>query len=160
MNNLTCCFTGHRPQKIFENEQAIIFSLEKAIVEAVSNGYTTFITGMAYGVDIWAAEIVLRLKRKHNLKLICAVPHPNFEKRWSLEWQERYNKIVSSADEVHCISNYYSKGCYQIRNIWMVDHSSLVIAAYNGTIGGTKNTIVYAKQKNKKVVNVLDYPLS
>ena len=33
--------------------------LEKAIADAIADGYVTFITGMAMGVDIWAAEIVL-----------------------------------------------------------------------------------------------------
>ena len=34
---------------------------------------------------------------------------------------------------------------YQIRNEWMVDRSSLVIAVFNGELRGTKNTIDYAK---------------
>lgn len=57
-----CCFTGHRPQKLTRSERRIKKDLEKAILEAVSKGYTTFITGMAYGVDLWAGEIVVRLR--------------------------------------------------------------------------------------------------
>lgn len=40
-----------------------------------------FITGMARGVDIWAAEIVLKLRKEHgDIKLICASPYEGFEK--------------------------------------------------------------------------------
>ena len=35
--------------------------LEAAILQAVDDGFVTFISGMARGVDIWAAEIVLRI---------------------------------------------------------------------------------------------------
>ena len=37
----------------------------------------------------------------------------------------------------------------------MVDRSDKVIAVYNGTRGGTYNTIKYAEKKNIQIVNVL-----
>ena len=45
---------------------------------------------------------------------------------------------------------------YQRRNEFMVDHSNLVIAVWNGEKSGTKNTIDYAERKGVKVVNLLD----
>ena len=39
-----------------------------------------------------------------------------------------------------------SAGTYQRRNEWMVDHSSRVIAVFNGEPSGTKNTIDYAEK--------------
>ena len=39
-----------------------------------------------------------------------------------------------------------------MRNEWMVDHSNRVIAYYNGTPGGTRNTIEYAGKKMIEVV--------
>lgn len=77
-----CCFTGHRPEKLSLSEAEVKSLLENAIDTAIENGFTTFITGMAKGTDIWAAEIVLE-KKKHNtaLHLICAIPHPGFESK-------------------------------------------------------------------------------
>lgn len=46
----------------------------------------------------------------------------------------------------------YNAGAYQRRNEWMVDHSSRVIAVFNGEPSGTKNTIEYA---NKQAVYIL-----
>ena len=37
----------------------------------------------------------------------------------------------------------------------MVNKSLRVISAYNGTVGGTRNTIMYAKRKKVEVVNIL-----
>lgn len=55
-----CCFTGHRHNKLVYSENEIKYLLENAIDNAISAGFITFITGMAQGTDIWAAEIVLQ----------------------------------------------------------------------------------------------------
>ena len=152
-----CCFTGHRPEKLSLSESEVKATLEKEIRLAITDGINVFITGMAPGVDIWAAEVVLNLRETEDLslKLIAASPHPNFENRWSLEWQKRYAAIMARADFIKEVCSHYSRGCYQIRNEWMVDHSARVIAVWNGSPSGTRNTVMYAKQKGVPVINVL-----
>ncbi len=148
-----CCFTGHRPEKLAWSEDHAIAALDEKIRQAIADGYTTFISGMARGVDIWAAEIVLRLRDEGlPLHLICAVPYPGFQERWILPWQRRYNKILENADLVKCVSNAYDPGCFQRRNEWMIDRSTRVIAIYTGEPGGTKNTIDYALREGIEVV--------
>jgi len=84
-----CCFTGHRPQKLQRPVDDIKVDLENEILHAIADGYTTFITGMAYGTDIWAGNIVVRLKdRFPDLKLIAAVPFPGFADEWDEERPE------------------------------------------------------------------------
>ena len=145
-----CCFTGHRPEKLHADEKTVCAALEQAIDAAIADGYNTFISGMARGVDIWAAELVLQ-KRQHNhdLRLICACPHPDFEIRWAPEWAARYHRILVAADLVRTICPTFSMAAYQRRNEWMVDRSSRVIAVYNGEPGGTRNTIEYASSRGK-----------
>lgn len=154
-----CCFTGHRPQKMQISESKLKLLIEKAIVDAIQQGFVTFISGMAIGYDIIAAETVLMLRKQYpHIHLICALPHPEFEKRWHKEWQCRYRRILSQADLIKVVSPCYSLASYQRRNEWMVSKSSLVIAAYNGTPGGTRNTIEFAKM-NHVPVHMLDIPL-
>lgn len=59
-----CCFTGHREQKLRRGAGLIRRELEKEIRKAVSEGFTTFITGMAYGVDIMRLFIAIQLNQK------------------------------------------------------------------------------------------------
>ena len=152
-----CCFTGHRPDKMTLGEKEIKPMLEKAIDEAIEDGYVTFITGMAMGVDIWAAEIVLERKKKNdNMPLICALPHPGFETRRSLSEKMKFNKIIKKADMVKEINDHYFRACYQVRNEWMVDRSNLVIAVFNGQKSGTKNTVDYAIRKGVRVKNIIE----
>ena len=150
------CFTGHRPEKLNRSEKSVLDGLETAIRQAIVDGSNVFISGMARGVDIWAAEIVLCLRNEgQNVKLICASPYDGFERGWSAEWQRRYNVVLAAADLVRFICPGYSRACFQIRNEWMVDHSALVIAVFNGQPSGTKNTIDYAKRKSVPCWNIL-----
>ena len=92
-----CAFAGHRPQYLKRPEDDIKVELENAIMVAIRDGYTTFISGGAYGVDIWAAEIVTRLRERNpSLHLIAAIPFPGFEEAWAEEWKARYNALLIS----------------------------------------------------------------
>lgn len=147
--NSVCCFTGHRPEKLTIPEETLSLMLEQEIRNAIARKFTTFLTGMAKGTDIIAAEILLRLREQDTrLKLICALPYPNFGRRWGGNWMVRSQRILAEADEIRCICTSFSYAAYQKRNEWMVDHSSLVIAVFNGEKGGTKNTLDYVRGEN------------
>lgn len=149
------CFTGHRPEKLNMRENTIKKYLQSEILSSIQNSYTTFISGMARGVDMWAAEIVIELKKEFpQIKLIAAVPFEDFESKWSYENQKSYNEILSKADLIRYICPNFSYSSYQIRNEWMVNHSSKVIAVWNGEKSGTKNTIDYANKCGVEVVNI------
>lgn len=148
-----CCFTGNRPEKLQMPEYAVKAALEKEIRQAIYDGFSVFISGMARGVDIWAAETVLRVRNTGEaIRLICACPYQGFEQGWGKEWQEQYRKILAAADLVKYISPSYSRSCFQIRNEWMVDHAARVIAVFNGEKSGTKNTIDYARKVGVPVI--------
>lgn len=148
-----CCFTGHRPERLGMPEIEVISGLKKEIRQAIADGFQTFISGVARGVDLWAAEIVLTLRDEGAaIRLICASPYRGFENRWSREWQERYRRVMEQADLVRFICPRYSRDCFQKRNEWMIDHSARVIAVYNGQPSGTRNTIEYARRRNVPVI--------
>ena len=150
-----CCFTGHRPEKLNTSEKEVKAALRRQIDQAVHDGFKVFITGMARGVDLWAAEIVLDLRKRHKeIRLICAIPHDGFEARWSPSWQELYRYVLAEADLTRVISKGYHTGVYQVRNEWMVNHSARVIAVFNGQPSGTKNTIDYACRQGVPVVRI------
>lgn len=147
-----CCFTGHRPEKLCRSAAGIKEDLEAAIRAAAAEGFTTFVTGMARGVDLWAGEIVIRLKAEMpELKLIAAHPHPNFAQSWDADWQALHAFVTANADHEVTLSKGFHPGAYRIRNRWMVDRSALVIAVTTGKPGGTRNTMEYARMKNVEV---------
>ena len=144
----TCCFTGHRPQNLHQPESDIREGLEKAVMKAYDDGFRYFITGMAMGVDIWAGETVLKLREEHpDICLIAAIPYPGQDRNFPHEWKLSYAKLLSECDQAEIISDRYQKGAFHSRDRWMVDHSSMIIAVYNGEPGGTAITISYAKKE-------------
>ena len=155
----TVCFTGHRPEKLTQSEGEVREALRAGIGRALKWKYTVFISGMAPGVDIWAAEEILALRKERpDLKLICAVPYDGFAAKWEAEWKERYDTILAQADEIHYICPKNTRAAPIIRDKWMVDHSSLVIAFYNGEMGGTRTTVEYAEKQKIRVLNVMQNP--
>ena len=156
---ISACFTGYRPQKLpwgfNEADKGCLIlkgELRKIIKCAYDTGYTHFISGGAMGVDLYAAEEVIRLKQSANdVTLELAMPFPTLNPAMPGDIKERYEGILLKADKVTVCSEHYSPASYMKRNAYMVDSSSLVIAVYDGQSGGTKNTVDYARKKGKTV---------
>ena len=148
--NSTCCFTGHRVlRKDFD-----VTVLEQVINEAVNSGYKTFLTGMANGFDRVCASVVMNLKEEKNVEIIACVPCRDQTRFFTSEQKAEYNYFLKNADKVIYLSDGYYKGCMQLRNRYMVDNSSLVIAYSKTNFGGTYYTVSYAVKNNKKIVYV------
>lgn len=107
---------------------------------------------MSRGVDLWAADIIIHLRRYNpELKLIGVIPFEGFESNWSVDWKKHYKLVRKELDWLHVVSQEYTPDVYQLRNQFMVDHSSMVLAVFNGQLGGTQNTIRYARYKGVSV---------
>lgn len=158
----TVCFTGHRPDKLggFDPNNSLAKkvkeSLQFSIIKCIENGYDTFISGGALGVDQWAAEIVISLKVKYpHIKLIIARPFPSQDKVWNPQSKKVFQEICSKADSVVDVSpDPYTAWKMQVRNDYMINNSSLVIAVYDGSEGGTGNAVKSAIKKNKTIITI------
>jgi len=145
-------FTGHRPQKlggfklpnpIYNN---VCQQIEKTLRELKPD---KVISGMALGVDQWAASISYKL----GIPFIAAVPFIGQESVWATESKKIYNKLLAKAVEKVIVSDgEYSAQKLQIRNEWLCNHSDILLAIFDGSPGGTANCIKYAKSINMKII--------
>lgn len=153
---VTCCFTGHRSKDLPHggDEQSLGMKnlrslLYYKISNAVSDGYTTFISGMADGVDMICAEIVCDLiNRGSGLRLICAVPYPAQVKEKRSAASVYMYKYLTERFPTVVLSEKYHQDCYRIRNKYMVDHSSRIIGACRKKRygSGSAQTLRYARE--------------
>lgn len=166
MERKTCAFTGHRPQKFLwrydETDERCVKlkeALAKEIEKLLAEGYTDFLSGMAEGVDTWAAEIVLALREKNPaLKLHCILPCREQADKWSNSARERYRDILDQADSIVYVNRVYKKNCMLERNRFLVDHADLLLAVYNGEQrGGTAATVRYAEKMKVPVLKADSY---
>lgn len=156
-----CCFTGHRPQSLpfgFNEQDERCVKLKRLLREEIERqiteeGVTHFISGMAIGVDMYAAEIVLNLKAKYpHITLESAIPCETQAVKWPSVLRERYYLIASKCDKETTIQRHYTADCMHRRNRYMVDCSDTVIAVWDGRPGGTGKTVAYAEAKGKIVI--------
>lgn len=160
----TLCFTGHRPQKLpfgfNENDERCI-RLKELIKEQtesaiINKGVRHFISGMALGVDMFSAEIVLNLKEKYPfITLECAIPCRFQCRKWSKEQQKRYYQIVRKSDLITIIKDEYTPECMKERNQYMVNKSDYIIAVCSRSAGrntGTGHTLYLSKQKKLGII--------
>ncbi|MBO5927187.1 MAG: DUF1273 family protein [Clostridia bacterium] len=143
----TCAFTGHR---ILDSEFNVD-KLEEVINNVLKKGYKTFLVGMAMGFDLKCFEILLT-KRSYNIDIIACVPCKEQSKNYNKIEKERYEEFIKKADKIVYISNEYTNGCMQLRNRYMVDNSSLLIAYLKYFKGGSLYTVNYAKKKQKEII--------
>ncbi len=165
-----CAFTGHRPQKFpwgfNESDPACVAlrdTLAAQIAALVDAGYTDFLSGMALGVDQWAAQTVLTLRKKNRglfglgkknaPRLHCFLPCEGQDAKWAQASKELYRSILGQADSVVYISRRYDDQCMLRRNRALVDHTALVLAVYDGEYrGGTAATVRYAREQGRELI--------
>lgn len=160
-NKKICCFTGSRPQNLpygFNEQHPDCVRLKELLrqeIEALITKETVshFISGMALGVDQWAAEAVLELKERYpQITLESALPCETQAVSWRVEQQERYFTIASRCDKESMLQNKYTSDCMQKRNRYMVDSSQFVLAVWPGRPGGTGSTVKYAQQLGRQII--------
>lgn len=143
MAEIACAITGHRPKSFpwKYNETAPDCVLLKETLAAqirllADSGVTDWLSGMALGVDLWCAQIVLSLKEKNPaLRLHCILPCEGQEVKWPKAEQEQYHSILKRADEVVYVSRDYHPDCMLERNRYMVDRASF---CWQFTMGPTE----------------------
>ena len=168
MHHRRVSFTGHRPDKISgwkvwpaTIEKSVRGALREAIVEASTEGAEVFNSGAAPGVDLWAADEILTLRADGRLapttQLRLLLPYPRFADSFDTSERELYNSVVermAEGDEVVAVSEHYHPGCYNLRNDRLADECDLMIAYYEGSVGGTRYTLGRARKQGCTIRNI------
>lgn len=161
----TVAFSGHRANRIakFTTDRQRFFinvahNTWAAIEEfCIKKGYHTFLSGMADGFDIIAAEEVLRLKKEYPyIRLKCVIPFKGQADRYTEAYKQRYNNILAQADEVVTLSENYFEGCFLCRNDYLLNNSAFLMVYYDALapVGGTYYTLKNAVERKMNFVNV------
>ena len=164
----TCCFTGHRPDKLpwgEREEDPRCVRLKERLAQAVEDAYVSgsrhFICGMARGCDLYFAEAVLALREQEgDILLECARPCETQADSWPEAQRERYRSILERCDLETLVQHRYDRFCMMRRNRYMADRSGRILAVYNGVPkGGTYQTLAYAMKKglDARIIDLEDF---
>lgn len=146
--------TGHRPNKLGGYSKEVY---ERLVALAHDYLYQTepeeVISGMALGWDQAFAEGAMEL----GIPVIAAIPFRGQETMWPQASQAKYHKILDKCFSEVVVSGFdYAPWKMQKRNEWMVEHSTEMVALWDGTSGGTKNCVKYIEAKKVPWVNLWD----
>lgn len=160
----TCCFTGHRSRDLpfggdmrKQGMKCLASSLQLLIVEAIADGYNTFISGMSDGIDLICAQLVLEVARSGqygDIKLICALPYrEQYSEIVTTLDKYKYTVIADACNEKVIISEKSDRDRYKKRNQFMVDNSSRVIGVIKDKQfgSGTLQTVNMAKRAGLEI---------
>lgn len=153
----SAAFTGHRTLSYYIAAD-IRIKLRNLISEWHKKGITNYYCGMAWGFDLLAAECVFLAKREFpDITLTAVIPYREQYGMWDEANRKRYHAILQQVDVKIILSEKYYNGCLLVRNDFMLNHASQLVAFYNGQqYGGTFYTCNKAKQKGMPITNLYD----
>ncbi len=155
----SCFITGHRPSQFhFPESDPQCQKIKDTIAEEIKRlcseeGIRGIWLGGAEGVDTWAAEIALELRKQsryRGLQVYLAIPFSEFADRFSPVQKECYQRILKKCTDSVTVCEEYCSDAYKQRNYYIVNHSACGIAVYDqgrSMRSGTGMTVNYASKK-------------
>lgn len=150
----TASFTGHRTYRGEADDE-----LRLLIHNLHERGISRFLCGMSWGFDLAAGKAVAEFKREYPyVELIAVEPFDGFRDLFSGESAKLYDEVLAAADECVIVGDN-EKGAYMLRNDYLVDQASVVVAWYNNIPrGGTAYTVRRARKNRREIVNLYPEP--
>ena len=144
----SCAFTGHReidPARL----EFVTSEIRREVLSAIADGYTDFLCGMARGTDLIFASVVVELREQYpHLVLEAALPYP----RRAANPDPEFQRLLQSCNVIGVHSKSYFPRCFAVRNEFMVECSSRLIAVFDGREhSGTGSTICFARVRELDV---------
>lgn len=152
----TVSFFGHRIIEDFNRAEAKAETLIRDLI--LQKEYVEFLVGRGGDFDQIVSSAVKRLQRRiraDNSSLVWVLPYPTAELRNNGESFSAYYDEIEICDAAE---NSHPKRAYQIRNRQMVDRSDLVVFYVEHNSGGAYQTMRYAQERGKQIVNLAEQP--
>ena len=95
--------------------------MRQVFLDAYKHGITRFMTGMAVGFDMLAAEVVLSVKGIcSSITLMAVIPYSGQAERFSDYNRRRYDALRAQADETVVLSDqYYTRYFWSVTALWL-----------------------------------------
>lgn len=153
--DMVCLFTGHRELPVAQEKLRL--RTQRQMVELISQGVCTFLSGGARGFDLLGASLAIALREEYpQVRLVMVLPCHGQDRRWQKQDRWDFARVLEQADEIICLSDFYYRGCMHRRNNYMVDHGGHCIAYCNRDSGGSYYTVSRAKKQGLAVYNMAD----
>ncbi|PYI55698.1 DUF1273 domain-containing protein [Paenibacillus flagellatus] len=118
-NVLVTGYRAHELQIFDEKHKGIVYikkAIARKLVPLAEEGLEWVVTPGQYGVDLWACEVVIELKKRFpQLKLSILTAYANPEEKWKEERQTYYRDILKRVDYYGAVSKQPYAGAWQLQ---------------------------------------------
>ena len=153
MDIYTVSFFGHRyVEKTAEIEQRLEALLHDIISQ---HEFVEFLIGRDGDFDMLASSVIKRAISKYsngNTSFILVLPYMKADYRDNEQQYLDYYDEVEICEEAAAA---HPKGAIQKRNRSLVDRSDLVICYIQHENGGAFQTVRYAQEQGKEIINLI-----
>lgn len=161
MRQVACAVTGHRPSRFkfkYSEDYSLCKKIKRAMLEQFKrlydeHGVRRYYVGGALGVDMWAGELILRLKEQPgygDIELVVVLPFEGHDSKWDERSKRRMDFLLRMCSDCVVIGKEDCRENYIKRNCYMVDHADYLVAVYDNERNlrsGTMQTVRYAQNK-------------
>lgn len=164
----SCAVTGQSPIRFkfkYNENNSLCKKVKRVMMEQFVNlhddqGVSVFYVGGTLGIDMWAGEIILRLKEKPgygDIELMVVLPFKNHDRAWDERSKKRMAFLLKHCREHFIIGERDCRESYINRNCFMVNHADYLLAVTNYMPGFNvkiPQMVAYALEKKKTIIYV------
>lgn len=147
-----------------ENDPGVVYiklAIKKALLQLLDQGLEWVMVSGQLGVEMWAAEVTIELRKKlfPELKLAIITPFLEQESNWSDKNKEWYSSILQRADFVDSVTKrkYDSPSQFRLKNLFAIQKSDALLLVYDEERDGSPK---YLFQTAKNYQENNEYPIT
>lgn len=165
MNICSCAVIGQHPTRFKFKYNEYMTSCKRlkkrmhdVFVTLYQRGVRCFFIGGALGVDMWAGEILLNLRRQveyRELDIVMVCPFPGHDVRWDPKSRARQQKLREGCTEILMGAEYPGAEGYKKRTEYMMERADYVVAVYDNDPShhsGVRTAMCIVEKRNLPMV--------
>lgn len=164
-----CAITGHQGTRFrFKYKDSnngckrLKRRMREQFIALYQEGVRHFWIGGGLGVDLWAGEILLRLKEEpeyHEIVLHAALPFPGYDAKWDERSKLRMAFVVKHSASTQMVGTMDSlpSVCYRQKDRFLIDQADCLLTVYDNdrsVRNGVGASVFLAEKKNIPIIMI------
>ena len=163
-----CTVAGPKPTRFkfgYKEDNSLCKKIKKAMLRQFRRLYSRkgvrrFYIGGALGVNLWAGELLLKLKEEpgyEDIELVVVLPFPGHDAKWDIRSRKRLENLIRHSTEHLAVGTGDCRESYINQSRYLVDHAQYLVAVSEGRAeleGGSFHVIAYAQEKGLEIMYI------
>lgn len=164
----SCAVAGPKPTRFkfgYKEDNSLCRKIKKAMLRQFrrlyrKRGVRRFYIGGTIGVNLWAGELLLKLKEDpgyEDLELAVILPFPGHDAKWDVRSRKRLKYLVRHGVEHLTAGTEDCRESYISQNRYLVDHAQYLVAVseeHREQETGSFQVTTYAREKGLEIIYI------